>query len=148
MGLKSLLSLPFAKSVVNKNSYWKNNAVKAQDSLLLLLLEKAKDTRFGKDHFFSKIKNYPDWKNNIPVRDYENLKTYIQQVIDGKENVLWPGTPSYFCKTSGTTSGTKYIPISKDSMPYHITAARDAILSYIAETNNTSIVNGKMIFLI
>jgi hypothetical protein len=147
MGLKSLLSLPFAKSVVNKNNYWKNNAIKTQDSLLLLLLEKAKDTRFGKDHFFSKIKNYTDWKNNIPIRDYENLKNYIQQIIDGKENVLWPGVPLYFCKTSGTTSGTKYIPISKDSMPYHITAARDAILNYIAETNNTSIVNGKMIFL-
>jgi len=61
--------------------------------------------------------------------------------------VLWPGKPIYFCKTSGTTSGTKYIPISTESMPHHITAARDAILSYIAETKNTSIVNGKMIFL-
>ena len=147
MGLKSFLSLPFAKFVINKNRYWKNNAVKSQERLLLLFLEKAKNTRFGKDHFFSKIKNYADWKNNVPVRNYESFKAYIQQIIDGKENVLWPGVPLYFCKTSGTTSGTKYIPISKDSMRYHITAARDAILSYIAETKNTSIVNGKMIFL-
>ena len=147
MGLKSSLSLPFAKFVVKKNNRWKNNAVKVQNNLLLSLVKQAKKTQFGKDHSFAKIANYTDWKNNVPVRDYEDLKDYVQEIIDGKEDVLWPGKPLYFCKTSGTTSGVKYIPISKESMPHHITAARDAILSYIAETKNTSIVNGKMIFL-
>ena len=147
MGLKSLLSLPFARQIVKKNSKWKENAVKVQNRLLLSLINKAKNTKFGKDHNFSEISNYSDWKKNIPVRDYEDLKIYVQEIIDGKKDVLWPGRPLYFCKTSGTTSGTKYIPISKESMPHHITAARDAILSYIAETKNTSIVNGKMIFL-
>jgi len=147
MGLKSLLSLPFAKQIVKKNSKWKKNAVKVQNTLLLSLVSQAKNTKFGKDHNFSEISNYSDWKKNIPVRDYEELKIYVQEIIDGKKDVLWPGRPLYFCKTSGTTSGTKYIPISKESMPHHITAARDAILSYIAETKNTSIVNGKMIFL-
>ena len=147
MGLKSSLSLPFAKFVVKKNNRWKNNAVKVQNNLLLSLVKQAKKTQFGKDHSFAKIANYTDWKNNVPVRDYEDLKDYVQEIIDGKEDVLWPGKPLYFCKTSGTSSGVKYIPISKESMPHHITAARDAILSYIAETKNTSIVNGKMIFL-
>jgi len=147
MGLKSLLSLPFAKQIVKKNSKWKKNAVKVQNTLLLSLVSQAKNTKFGKDHNFSEISNYSDWKKNIPVRDYEELKIYVQEIIDGKKDVLWPGRPLYFCKTSGTTSGTKYIPISKESMPHHITAARDAILSYIVETKNTSIVNGKMIFL-
>ena len=147
MGLKSLLSLPFARQIVKKNSKWKENAVKVQNRLLLSLINKAKNTKFGKDHNFSEISNYSDWKKNIPVRDYEELKIYVQEIIDGKKDVLWPGRPLYFCKTSGTTSGIKYIPISKESMPHHITAARDAILSYIAETKNTSIVNGKMIFL-
>ena len=147
MGLKSLLSLQFAKHIVKKNSKWKKNAVKVQNSLLLSLVSQAKNTKFGKDHNFSEISNYSDWKKNIPVRDYEELKIYVQEIIDGKKDVLWPGRPQYFCKTSGTTSGTKYIPISRESMPHHITAARDAILSYIAETKNTSIVNGKMIFL-
>ena len=147
MGLKSLLSLPFAKQIVKKNSKWKNNAVKVQNTLLLSLVNRAKNTKFGKDHNFSEISNYSDWKKNIPVRDYEELKVYVQEIINGEKNVLWPGRPLYFCKTSGTTSGTKYIPISTESMPHHITAARDAILSYIAETKNTSIVNGKMIFL-
>ena len=79
--------------------------------------------------------------------DYEGISKYINRVIQGEKNVLWPGKPIYFCKTSGTTSGAKYIPISKESMPHHIKGAKDAILSYIAETKNTSIVNGKMIFL-
>ena len=147
MGLKSLLSLPFARQIVKKNSKWKKNAVKVQNRLLLSLISQAKNTKFGKDHNFSEISNYSDWKKNIPVRDYEELKIYVQEIIEGKKDVLWPGRPLYFCKTSGTTSGIKYIPISKESMPHHITAARDAILSYIAETKNTSIVNGKMIFL-
>ena len=147
MGLKSLLSLPFARQIVKKNSKWKKNAVKVQNRLLLSLISQAKNTKFGKDHNFSEISNYSDWKKNIPVRDYEELKIYVQQIIEGEKDVLWPGKPLYFCKTSGTTSGTKHIPISKESMPHHITAARDAILNYIAETKNTSIVNGKMIFL-
>ena len=147
MGLKSLLSLPFARQIVKKNSKWKKNAVKVQNRLLLSLISQAKNTKFGKDHNFSEISNYSDWKKNIPVRDYEELKIYVQEIIEGKKDVLWPGRPLYFCKTSGTTSGTKYIPISTESMPHHITAARDAILNYIAETKNTSIVNGKMIFL-
>jgi len=147
MGLKSSLSLPFAKYIIEKNKQWKNNAIKVQNDLLLSLIKQASSTQFGEDHSFAKISNYTDWKNNVPVRDYEDLKGYVQEIIDGKKDVLWPGRPLYFCKTSGTTSGTKYIPISKESMPHHITAGRDAILSYIAETKNTSIVNGKMIFL-
>ena len=147
MGLKSLLSLPFAKYIVCKNTRWKNNAVKVQNELLLSLIKQAQSTQFGKDHNFSEITNYNQWKAIVPVRDYEGLKNYIQQIIEGGENVLWPGFPLYFCKTSGTTSGEKYIPISKESMPNHITAARDAILSYIHESKNASIVNGKMIFL-
>ena len=147
MGIKASLSLPFAKFIVSKNKRWKNNAVKVQQKTLLKLLNQAQNTVFGKDHSFSIIQNYADFKNHIPVRDYEGLKPYIDQIIDGKENILWPGKPLYLSKTSGTTSGTKYIPISKESMPNHITAARDAILSYIAETKNTAIVDGKMIFL-
>ena len=147
MGIKSFLSLPFAKFIVSKNNRWKNNAVSAQEKTMRSLIDKAKNTSFGKDHTFSKIKNYVDFKKHIPIRDYEKIKPYIKDVINGKENVLWPKRPIYFCKTSGTTSGTKYIPISKESMPNHIIAARDAILTYLAETKNTAIVKGKMIFL-
>jgi len=147
MSIKAFLSLLFAKFIVLKNNRWKKNALKKQQEIMFMLLSKAKKTVFGKDHSFSKIQNYSDFKNSIPIRDYEGLSPYIKKVVDGKENILWPGKPLYFSKTSGTTSGAKYIPISTESMPNHITAARDAILSYIAETKNTSLIDGKMIFL-
>ena len=144
---KSILSLYFAKYIVRKNNKWKKNAVNHQQKLMHELVSKAKDTVFGKDHKFKDIKNYSDFKKSIAVSDYEGLKKYIDKLKLGEENVLWPGRPIYFCKTSGTTSGSKYIPITRDSMKCHLNPARDAILSYINETKNTSISSGKMIFL-
>ena len=147
MSIKSFLSIYFARFIVQKNLAWKNNATKAQENLLTNLLKTAKNTKFGFDHNFAEIKNYDDFKKNVPIRDYEDLSSYIENIKKGEANILWPGKPIYFCKTSGTTSGTKYIPITKESMPCHLNSARDAILSYIVETKNTSILNGKMIFL-
>ena len=144
---KSILSLVFARYVVKKNNRWKNNAVEHQNKIMHSLVSNAKNTLFGKDHFFKKISNYEAFKKNIPIRDYEGLKNYISLIQDGKKNILWPGKPIYFCKTSGTTSGTKFIPLTKESISCHLNPARDAILSYIDETKNTSIVDGKMIFL-
>ncbi len=147
MSIKSFFSLYFAKLIVKRNDLWKFNAVDAQRKVLNNLIKMGEETKFGIDHKFSQIKNYNTWKKHVPIRDYENFKDYIDEIISGEENVLWPGKPLYFSKTSGTTSGEKYIPISKESMPYHIQCARDAILTYIYETKNTSIVKGKMIFL-
>ena len=147
MSVKSFLSLPFANYINLKNKKWKYNAVNTQKNIFEKLIKSAERTRFGEDHNFSKIKSYSDFKKNVPVRNYEDLSTYIERIKSGEEDILWRGRPIYLCKTSGTTSGAKYIPISKESMPNHITAARDAILSYISKTKNTSIVNGKMIFL-
>ena len=147
MSIKSFLSLPFANYINLKNKKWKYNAVNTQKNILKKLIKSAKKTEFGVDHNFSEINNYSDFKKNVPVRSYEDLSDYIEKIKNGEGNILWKGKPIYFCKTSGTTSGTKYIPITKESMPNHITAARDAMLSYISKTKNTSIVKGKMIFL-
>ena len=147
MGLKSALSKPFAAWVNRQVSRWKNNPIAAQDKVFFALLNKAKSTAFGQDHGFETIKTYQDFKNSVPIRDYEQLRPYIERVVAGEANVLWPGKPLYFAKTSGTTSGVKYIPISKESMPEQIKAARNALLGYIHETGDTSFVNGKMIFL-
>ena len=147
MSIKSFLSLPFANYINLKNKKWIYNAVNTQKNILKKLIKSAKKTEFGVDHNFSEINNYSDFKKNVPVRSYEDLSDYIEKIKNGEENILWKGKPIYFCKTSGTTSGTKYIPITKESMPTHITAARDAMLSYISKTKNTSIVKGKMIFL-
>ncbi|MES2419411.1 MAG: GH3 auxin-responsive promoter family protein [Bacteroidota bacterium] len=147
MGLKAALSKPFAAWVVKGINKWKGDAVKAQEEVFYALIRSAAATTFGKDHQFSTINNYTDFKQKVPIRDYEGLRTYIDRVVAGKSNVLWPGKPKYFAKTSGTTSGVKYIPISKESMPEHIKAARNALLTYIHETGHTNFVNGKMIFL-
>lgn len=145
--MKSFLAKILAFFVKKNIDNWANNPVKTQQKVFESLIAKAQNTQFGKDHHFSQIKTYTDYAKRVPIRDYEGLKSYIQRVIDGQEDVLWQGKPLYFAKTSGTTSGVKYIPITRQSMPYHVEAARNAILCYINETQKASIVNGKMIFL-
>jgi phenylacetate-coenzyme A ligase PaaK-like adenylate-forming protein len=147
MGLKSALSKPFAAWVVKGINKWKKNPLQAQEKVLQLLLKEASHTVFGRDHHFASINNYEAFKANVPIRDYEALRSYIDRVVAGEPDVMWKGKPQYFAKTSGTTSGVKYIPISKESMPEHIKAARNALLTYIHETGKTDFVNGKMIFL-
>tara|TARA_B100001109_G_scaffold255500_1_gene258823 strand:+ start:22210 stop:23709 length:1500 start_codon:yes stop_codon:yes gene_type:complete len=147
MGIKASLSKPFAKWVSNRNYKWASNPIKTQKEVFIHLLSKAKNTQFGKDHKFASIESYSDFKRLVPIRDYEELKPYMERVVAGEADVLWPDKPIYLSKTSGTTSGAKYIPLTKESIPNHINAARDAILHYIAETGKTDFVNGKMIFL-
>jgi len=147
MGLKAALSKPFAAIVVRGIEKWKKHAVAAQQKTMLSLVHAAKDTAFGRDHDFASIKTYADFKAKVPLRDYEELRPYIERVVAGEADVLWKGKPEYFAKTSGTTSGAKYIPISKESMPEHIKAARNALLTYVHETGKADFVNGKMIFL-
>lgn len=147
MQIKSFFAQLFANIIHRKTQLWATNPVLTQQKVFQDLIQRAKDTQFGKDHNFSKIETFEDFSKNVPVRDYEGLKLYIEEVKKGKEDILWVGKPIYFAKTSGTTSGAKYIPLTKESMPYHIQAARNAILSYIYETKNADFVNGKMIFL-
>jgi len=147
MNIKSILAKPFANKVVKRIYKESNNAVKTQQKVLEKLISKAKNTAFGKDHHFDKIISYNDFKTHVPVRDYEGLKPYVERVVLGEKDVLWEGQPLYFAKTSGTTSGVKYIPLTKASMPTHINAARNALLHYIDETKDSSFLNGKMIFL-
>lgn len=145
--IKSILAKPFATYINFKTNIWANNPIKTQEKVFKTLIENAKHTVFGIDHKFSNIQSYSDFVKQVPVRDYEGLKTYVERVVDGENNILWKGKPLYFAKTSGTTSGAKYIPITKESMPSHIQAARNAILLYIHETGNSQVVDGKMIFL-
>src|SRR5690606_22965799 len=134
MGIRALLSRPFARYIVGKYKKLEENAATVQSQVFKELIAKAKNTRFGQDHHFNQIESYEDFKQKVPIRDYEGLKPYIEKIIAGEENVLWPGKPIYFSKTSGTTSGVKYIPTTKDSIPNHINSARDAILHYVYET--------------
>ena len=147
MSIKSILAKQFAKRIHKKTLKWSQNPIETQQKVFQDLIRHAKTTEFGLDHDFSKIKSFEDFAKQVPIRDYEELKPYVDKVVKGEENILWKGKPLYFAKTSGTTSGAKYIPLTKESMPFHIEAARNAILSYIHETGNADFVNGKMIFL-
>ena len=147
MSIKSFFALPFAKIATKKVYNWANKPHETQEKVFKHLLSKGKNTAFGKDHNFNAISTYEDFKKEVAFTDYEGLRKYIDRIVAGETDVLWTGKPLYFAKTSGTTSGAKYIPITKDSMPTHIKAAKDALLFYIAEKKDASFVNGKMIFL-
>jgi hypothetical protein len=147
MDLKSLLAKPFAQYIYGKIKKNMASAVADQQTIFHNLIKKAQNTEFGKVHHFNKISTYEDYINNVPIRDYEQVKSFIELIKEGRSNILWPGKPIYFAKTSGTTSGVKYIPITKDSIPNHINTARNALLCYMAETGNYDFANGKMIFL-
>jgi hypothetical protein len=147
MSVKSIAAKLFAKSIYKKTQAWATNPVETQQKVFQDLIRQAKETQFGKDHDFASIKSFEDFAKQVPIRDYEELRPYIDKVVKGEENILWKGKPLYFAKTSGTTSGAKYIPLTKESMPTHIEAARNAILNYIHETGKADFVDGKMIFL-
>ena len=145
--MKTLITILFAKLVKKRNSRWISNPLETQAKTFDKLLLKATNTEFGIDHNFSTIKNYEDFKNQVPIRDYEGLKPYVDKVVSGEKDILWPGQPLYFAKTSGTTSGAKYIPITKESIKTHINSARDALLNYFLKTKNYKPINGKHLFL-
>ncbi len=147
MGIKSFLARPYAALVHRQINKWNLEAVRAQEFLFHKLINQAKKTAFGKEHGFNEITSHDDFVKRVPIRDYESLIPYIEKIKAGESNVLWPGTPFYLAKSSGTTSGIKYIPITKESIPNHINSARNALLLYINEKNNSAFVNGKMIFL-
>jgi phenylacetate-coenzyme A ligase PaaK-like adenylate-forming protein len=147
MSIKSVFAIPFAKIATKRVFKWANKPHKTQDKVFKKLISKAKNTAFGKDHDFKNIVSYDDFKKRVKVTDYEGLRAYVDRMVAGEPDVLWVGKPLYFAKTSGTTSGAKYIPITKESMPTHIKAARNALLFYIVEKKDASFVNGKMIFL-
>lgn len=147
MNLKSLLAKPFAHYIANKVKKEAQQAVQDQTSIFKSLLKGVKNTQFGKDHGLDTVQDYEGFKKAVPIRDYEQFVPYINMIKEGKHNILWKGLPIYFAKTSGTTSGVKYIPITKDSIDNHINTARNALLCYMAETGNTGFASGKLIFL-
>ncbi len=147
MSLKSFAAKIFAKSVRNKIDKWADDPFQTQQKVFENLISEAADTEFGRDHNFRNITSIEEFQKQVPIRDYEQLKPYVDKMVAGSEDILWPGKPLYYAKTSGTTSGAKYIPLTKESMPHHIEAARNAILCYIAETGKAKFVDGKMIFL-
>ncbi|MDW8330501.1 MAG: GH3 auxin-responsive promoter family protein [Cyclobacteriaceae bacterium] len=147
MGIRAALAKPFAALVHARTRTWSSKPGPVQNRTLMRIVRQAEQTAFGRDHGFSNIRTYEDFKKQVPIRDYEELKPYIDRILQGEENVLWKGKPAYLAKTSGTTSGVKYIPISHESKYTHFTSARNATLAYVHETGNASFLDGNLIFL-
>ena len=147
MKIKSAIIKPFAKAVARQTDRWKRTAVQDQEDIRKKLVSKGCETIYGKQNNFSSINSAESFSANVPLVDYEILKPFIERIKKGEESILWPGLPKYFAKTSGTTSGAKYIPLTKDSMPNHFGSARNALLNYAGKTGNTSFFDGKLIFL-
>lgn len=145
--LKKRLAIYLAHKHVHKANLSKKNAVEEQEKLLFSLLKSAEKTLFGREHHFEEINTIEDFQKYVPITDYEGLRPYIERIKKGQANILWKDTPEYFAKTSGTTSGVKYIPISKEGTPYQISAAKSALFHYIHQNKNADFVSGKMIFL-
>ncbi|MDH5609563.1 MAG: GH3 auxin-responsive promoter family protein [Cyclobacteriaceae bacterium] len=147
MGIRAVVSKPLARWVASEQKKWSVDPGRYQQKIFGQLIQKAKNTKFGTDHGFDGITNHAEYARQVPIRDYEALSPYVKMILEGGTNILWPGKPAYFAKTSGTTSGTKYIPITQDSIPNHINSARDALLSYVKESGNGQFLDGKLIFL-
>ncbi|MEM8584465.1 MAG: GH3 auxin-responsive promoter family protein [Bacteroidota bacterium] len=144
---KSTLLRPIARYIARGVKKRAARALSEQDRIFKSLIKQATDTAFGRDHHFDSIKTHDDFQARVSLRDYEALRPYVERIKADEEGVLWPGRPRYFAKTSGTTSGVKYIPITKDSLPNHFGSARDAVFCYVAETGRAGFVDGKQIFL-
>ena len=147
MGIRSFLAGPAASLVASQTQKWSSRPGYYQLQTFHRLIKQARDTAFGKDHGFADIRTLDDFRKQVPVHDYEGLKSYIEKVVEGQPDILWPGKPEYFAKTSGTTSGTKYIPITKASLPNHFRSARNAVLNYVHETGKGGFLDGGLIFL-
>lgn len=145
--MKTIIAILYAHLVKRQNKKWIDNPIKWQANTFQKLIKNGIKTEFGKNHDFENIESYEQYKEKVPVRDYEELRPYIEKVVNGEKNILWPGKPLYFAKTSGTTSGAKYIPITKESIKTHIRSARDALLNYFLKTKNFKPLNGKHMFL-
>jgi len=147
MGIRSILAKPYAAFTHRQTLAWSSRPIETQQKVLATLIKKAANTSFGKDHHFGSIKTHSEFIKKVPIRDYEQLRTYFDRVVAGEKDILWPGKPLYLAKTSGTTSGVKFIPITRESIPNHINGAKNALLSYIHETGNSKFADGKLIFL-
>ncbi|MBA3829961.1 MAG: GH3 auxin-responsive promoter family protein [Taibaiella sp.] len=147
MKIKSFLAKPYASIVQNRVRKGMATALADQQAILQQLLKYGARTAFGRDHHLANVKTYEEYKQAVPIRDYEAFRGYIDKIKEGQAEVLWKGKPMYFAKTSGTTSGVKYIPITKESIPNHINGAKDALLCYMANSGNAAFADGRMIFL-
>jgi len=124
---------------------WVNDPITTQHVVWQDLLAAGQYTEFGRLHNFSQIQSLADYKKNVPIQEYEDLKPYIERMMKGEENVLWNTPVQWFAKSSGTTSEkSKFIPISEESLQdNHYKASKDVLSFYYASHPESDLLTGK-----
>lgn len=120
-----------------------------QKQVLQHLLERAKDTEYGRNHLFGSTKTYDDFAKNVPVNTYEELKGDIDRMRHGEENVLWPGQVKWYAKSSGTTNDkSKFIPVSNEGLNrIHYLGGKDTVALYLRNNPDSRMFDGKGLIL-
>jgi hypothetical protein len=131
-------------NLVYENRFY---AIKCQEKILQQLIQLAKNTAFGKEHQFNKIKAYDDFKNFVPVRDYNELKPYIEKILLRESSVLWPGLPAFIAKTSGTTGDLKYLPVTNDFLKCTQAAAKYMLCNLSQHISHKKLLGKKFFYL-
>lgn len=122
-----------------------HNPVDTQQQVFNHLIGSAQFTEYGKKYGFDKINSIADFKRQVPINDYDSLKPYIQRILEGEQNILWPSPISWFAKSSGTTSDkSKFIPISKESLDdNHYKGGKDVLTLYLKQFPESKMMSGK-----
>ncbi len=126
-----------------------HNPIDTQQQVFNDLIGSAQFTEYGKKYRFEEINNIAEFQKNVPINDYETLKPYIQRILEGTQNVLWPSPIKWFAKSSGTTNAkSKFIPVSKESLDNtHFRAGKDVLALYLRENPGSNLTNGKCLIL-
>jgi phenylacetate-coenzyme A ligase PaaK-like adenylate-forming protein len=121
------------------------NPVNAQEEQLRLLIERASGTVIGKKYHFEKIHSVKDFRQQVPLHSYNDLFPYIEEMMNGKADILWPGKVKWFAKSSGTTAGkSKFIPVTEEALELnHYQGAKDAMTFYLNLYPKTGLLHGK-----
>jgi hypothetical protein len=144
MALNSFFSWVIKKRIHQIELFMKY-PVEVQSELFQKLVDEAALTKFGLEHKFSEIKSLKDFKNKVPIRNYEQFKPYIDLLREGEQNVLWPSKLKWFAKSSGTTDArSKFIPVSKEALEEcHYKGGKDLLALYYSQKPNAKIYDGK-----
>lgn len=121
------------------------NPIDTQLRVFNNLIGTAQFTEYGKKYDFQHINSIADFQRQVPLNDYESLKPYIQKILEGNQNILWPSEITWFAKSSGTTSDkSKFIPVSKEALDdNHFKSGKDAVALYISKNPDSQITTGK-----
>jgi len=139
----------FFEKRIKEIEMFKENYSEIQNKTLFELINKAKNTEFGKKYDFKSIKNEKDFANRVPLQDYESLKPYIKRLMKGEKNILWNKNIRFFAKSSGTTNDkSKFIPLSDEALKNcHYKSGKDIMAFYVSQNPSTKIFTGKTLTL-